>query len=94
VRRAFFVIFLLTLCGTFSTAPGQSLHASGVNNAVLSQIPQRIKHFIDEQAVAGAVTLVASGSDIVEFDALGMADIEAGHPMQKDTIFQGVSKPL
>jgi len=91
MRSASFVIFLLTVCGTFSPAPGQSLHASGVNNTVLSQIPQRIRHFIDEQAVAGAVTMVASGSDIVEFDALGMADIEASHPMQKDTIFQIMS---
>jgi CubicO group peptidase (beta-lactamase class C family) len=55
-----------------------------------------MKHFIDEQTVAGAVTLVASDSDIVEFDALGMADIEAGHAMQKDTIFQimSMTKPV
>ena len=55
-----------------------------------------MKAFIDEQTVAGAVTLVSHGSDIVEFDATGMADIEAGHPMQKDTIFQimSMTKPV
>ena len=55
-----------------------------------------MKSFIDRQTVAGAVTLVAHGSDIVEFDAAGMADVEAGHPMQKDTIFQimSMTKPF
>ena len=70
--------------------------ASGVDQDVLSQIPQRMKSFIDRQTVAGAVTLVAHGSDIVEFDASGMADVEAGHAMQKDTIFQimSMTKPV
>ena len=63
---------------------------------VLSKIPQRMKSFVDRQTVAGAVTLVAHGNDIVEFDATGMADVEAGHAMQKDTIFQimSMTKPV
>jgi CubicO group peptidase (beta-lactamase class C family) len=67
-----------------------------VNNSILSQIPTRIKHFIDTQTVAGAVTLVATGSDVIEFHALGMADIEDSRPMQKDTIFQimSMTKPV
>ena len=67
-----------------------------MNHAVLSQIPQRVKHFIDTQTIAGAVTLVAAGGDVVEFHALGMADIEAGRPMQKDSIFQimSMTKPV
>src|ERR1700684_3329309 len=73
-----------------------SSKTAGVDQQVLSQIPQRMKAFIDRQTVAGAVTLVAHGSDIVEFDAAGMADVEAGHPMQKDTIFQimSMTKPF
>jgi CubicO group peptidase (beta-lactamase class C family) len=67
-----------------------------VNNAVLSQIPLRVKAFIDAQTVAGAVTLVATGSDVLEFHALGMADIDASRPMQKDSIFQimSMTKPV
>jgi CubicO group peptidase (beta-lactamase class C family) len=70
--------------------------AAGVDQDVLSKIPQRMKSFIDRQSVAGAVTLVAHGSDIVEFDATGMADVEAGHAIQKDTIFQimSMTKPV
>ena len=70
--------------------------AAGVDQEVLSQIPQRMKSFIERQTVAGVVTLVAHGSDIVEFDATGMADVEAGHAMRKDTIFQimSMTKPV
>jgi CubicO group peptidase (beta-lactamase class C family) len=55
-----------------------------------------MERFIAERTVAGAVTLVAHGDRVVEFDALGMADIEASHPMQKDTIFQimSMTKPV
>jgi CubicO group peptidase (beta-lactamase class C family) len=71
-------------------------HDRPVNQAILSKIPERMKLFVDNHTVAGAVTLVAYGNDIVEFDASGMADIEAGRPMQKDTIFQimSMTKPV
>jgi CubicO group peptidase (beta-lactamase class C family) len=89
------------LAVALSTAPAQSNakatdKSTGVDQDVLSKIPQRMKSFIDRQTVAGAVTLVAHGSDIVEFDATGMADAEAGHAMQKDTIFQimSMTKPV
>ncbi|MEA2259227.1 MAG: hypothetical protein QOJ51_2052 [Acidobacteriaceae bacterium] len=82
-----------TLSSAFAQSSGK---AAGVDQEVLSEIPQRMKAFIDRQTVAGAVTLVAHGSDIVEFDAAGMADIEADHPMHKDTIFQimSMTKPV
>jgi CubicO group peptidase (beta-lactamase class C family) len=96
VRSASLHIVLLAICGTLLPFTGQSTHAAGVNNAILSQIPQRIKHLVDEQTVAGAVTLIAHGNDVIDFHALGMADIEAGRPMQKDTIFQimSMTKPV
>jgi CubicO group peptidase (beta-lactamase class C family) len=55
-----------------------------------------MKQFIDEGTVAGAVTLVAHGNEVIECHALGMADIEAGRPMGKDTIFQimSMTKPV
>ena len=93
------LLFLLLFA---SSAFGQSNpkttgpKTAGVDQEVLSQIPQRMKSFVDKQTVAGAVTLVSHGADIVEFDATGMADIEAGHPMRKDTIFQimSMTKPV
>ena len=82
----------LAQSNTKTTGP----QTTGVDREVLSQIPQRMKSFVDKQTVAGAVTLVSHGADIVEFDATGMADIEAGHPMRKDSIFQimSMTKPV
>src|SRR5580692_8110138 len=88
---------LVAVGSTLSSAIAQSSgKTAGVDQEVLSQIPQRMKSFIDRHTVAGAVTLVAHDSDIVEFDASGMADVEGGHPMRKDTIFQimSMTKPV
>jgi CubicO group peptidase (beta-lactamase class C family) len=97
VRKLLFSLLFVAIGATLSSAMAQSnAKPPGVNQDVLSQIPQRMKSFIDQQTVAGAVTLVAHGNDVVEFDATGMADIEAGHPMRKDTIVQimSMTKPV
>lgn len=96
MRNSTLSLVLLALCGSLWPAAGQPSRSAGVNTTILSQIPQRIEHFIDTKTVAGAVTLVATGADVVEFDALGMADIEAGRPMAKDSIFQimSMTKPV
>ena len=73
VRKLLFSLLLVAIGATLSSAMAQSnAKAAGVNQDVLSQIPQRMKSFIDQQTVAGAVTLVAHGNDVVEFDATGI----------------------
>jgi CubicO group peptidase (beta-lactamase class C family) len=64
--------------------------------AQLDRIPARMKQFVDDRTVAGAVTLVAHQGKIVEFDAAGFADSEAKQPMRKDTVFQimSMTKPF
>jgi CubicO group peptidase (beta-lactamase class C family) len=97
VQKLLIFLMFVAVGPTLSSAVAQSGgKAAGVDQEVLSQIPQRIKSFTDRRTVAGAVTLVAHGSDIVEFDAAGMADVEANHPMRKDTIFQimSMTKPV
>jgi CubicO group peptidase (beta-lactamase class C family) len=66
------------------------------NRAILDQIPSRMKQFTEDHTVAGVVTLVARRGEVLEFDAQGMADIEANRPMRKDTIFQimSMTKPV
>ena len=68
----------------------------GMSSAQLAKIPQRMKAFVDQKRIAGAVTLVARHGVIAEFDAVGMQDIEAGKPMAKDSIFQimSMTKPF
>ena len=98
-RNTSLVAALLVIAGSYSANAADtnaSKPVASVNQSVLHQIPERMQHFIDERTVAGAVTLVAHGGDIVEFDARGMADIESNRPMQRDTIFQimSMTKPV
>ena len=69
---------------------------SGMSAEQLAKIPVRMKAFVEQQRIAGAVTLVARHGKVVEFDAVGMSDIEAGKPMTKDSIFQimSMTKPF
>jgi CubicO group peptidase (beta-lactamase class C family) len=68
-----------------------ALLAQAQESEILGKIPARLKEFVDNKVVAGAVTLVAHDGKIAEFDAVGMADIEAGRVMKKDSIFQIMS---
>jgi CubicO group peptidase (beta-lactamase class C family) len=65
--------------------------SGAMNKSILVQIPERMKAAVEDHTVAGVVTLVAHNGEIVEFDAQGAADIEKGHPMRKDTVFQVMS---
>ena len=58
--------FLLT------AAMAATLHAAdnGMSTEQLAKIPLRMKAFVDQQRIAGAVTLVARHGKIVEFDAV------------------------
>lgn len=91
---------LIAILMAASTAVGQpapvAAPAPATNDDIVARIPERMRHFVDEKTVAGAVTLVARGDTVVEFDAEGMADVEAGRPMKKDTIFQimSMTKPV
>jgi CubicO group peptidase (beta-lactamase class C family) len=96
VRKLFFLLLFAASAFAQSNTKATTPKTTGVDQETLSQIPQRMKSFVDKQTVAGAVTLVSHGDDIVEFDATGMADIEANHPMRKDSIFQimSMTKPV
>lgn len=88
MRRPIALLVLATL-----TVAAQD---ASLNPTILDRIPSRMKAFVDDQTVAGVVTLVARRGKIAEFDAEGMADIESQSPMRKDTIFQimSMTKPF
>ena len=68
----------------------------GLSAERLERISSTAQRFIDEDELAGAVTLVARRGKVVHFEAYGMRDIEAGKPMQEDTIFRiySMTKPI
>lgn len=71
-------------------------HEVGLSAERLEYISSTARGFIDNQQLAGAVTLVARRGKVAHFEAYGMMDIEAHKPMQKDTIFRiySMTKPI
>jgi CubicO group peptidase (beta-lactamase class C family) len=61
-----------------------------------SAINERLRHFVDNHEIAGAVTLVATRDGIVHVRTIGQADIGRDVPMQPDTIFwiASMTKPI
>src|SRR5262245_51243806 len=70
--------------------------SAGMDEAVLGQIAEKMKTFVDAQQTSGTVTLVARKGKIVHLEAVGMADIEAKRPMAKDSLFAiaSMTKPM
>lgn len=71
-------------------------HEVGLSAEQLERISSTAQGFIDRGELAGAVTLVARRGKVAHFETHGMMDIEAGEPMQKDTIFRiySMTKPI
>lgn len=61
-----------------------------------SSISSSLQRFIDDGLLSGAVTLVAQEGEILNFEAIGLADIQSMTPMQKDSLFwiASMTKPI
>ena len=59
-------------------------------------ITERVRKFVEDREIAGAVMLVATPDRIIHLDVTGKADIGAGKPMRPDTIFwiASMTKPV
>jgi len=70
--------------------------AVDMNAGALAQIPARMKEFVAAGTIAGVVTALARHGKLVEFDAVGLRDIESNAPMQKDSLFRiaSLTKPV
>jgi CubicO group peptidase (beta-lactamase class C family) len=62
----------------------------------LQRINQLVQRHIDAKTFSGAVTLVARQGRIAHFEALGLMDLDAKRPMQKDALFMimSMTKPV
>ncbi len=70
--------------------------AADFDDAALAKIPERMKRFVDEKQIAGAVTVVGNAKGIVRIDAVGSLDLENNRPMEKDALFRiaSMTKPI
>jgi CubicO group peptidase (beta-lactamase class C family) len=76
--------------------PAQRATAQTSATAVLPAVHAAMQKCIDDREVAGSVTLVALGDDIVHLDAVGKADLAADRPMSSDQLFwiASMTKPV
>ena len=68
----------------------------GMSSERLTRLHSAMQALVDDGSLSGITTLVARGGKIVDFQAFGLADIEAGTPMAEDAIFRiySMSKPI
>lgn len=68
----------------------------GMSAQRLTRIDDFMQRYIDDEMVAGTVTLVARKGKVVHFKAQGMKDVERGLEMTTDTIFRmaSMTKPI
>ena len=89
-----FVLTALVLA-SLSLASAQP-ETVGISAERLERVRDFVAREIGEQRIAGAVTLIARRDQVVFYEAAGMADIEAGDVMNKDSIFRirSMTKPI
>ena len=80
------LIVLTVLVGAAFATPAE------IDKRRLDRLDRVIASYIEEGELAGAVVRVAHRGRVVKLSAYGMADREAGVPMQTDTIFRIASQ--
>ena len=85
---------LLVLALSFATTA--ALAQAKKESPRLAPVAERMKAFVDEGEIAGAVTLVAKDGKIVHLDAVGWEDREEKKPMREDSLFSiaSMTKPV
>jgi CubicO group peptidase (beta-lactamase class C family) len=69
---------------------------AGFSSSRLGRIGEVMQRYLDRGELAGLITLVARHGKTVHLERFGMMDLEAGKPMQFDTIFRiySMTKPI
>jgi CubicO group peptidase (beta-lactamase class C family) len=76
IRSFFLALIIAPVCGKSSAAPP--------DNGVLAA---KMRHFVDDGTLAGAVMLVGSRDKILDVETIGYANIATKKPMQPDDLF-------
>ena len=86
----------LALCLMPFAFAAPSPNAPALDAARLAEVPKQFQKFVDEGAIAGAVTLVARHDKVVALEAVGFADLASKKPMKSDNLFwiASMTKPL
>ena len=68
----------------------------GFSASRLSRIGTAMQRYVDQNKLAGLITLVARRGKVAHLERFGMMDLETAKPMQLDTIFRiySMTKPI
>ena len=82
----------ISACGLAKSEPEEV----GISSERLRRINKVMQGYVDENKVAGLVTMVARRGKVAHFASLGTMDIESNKAMRPDTIFRiySMSKPI
>jgi CubicO group peptidase (beta-lactamase class C family) len=95
------VVVLVVACLLASVLAAKEIpvvqpEAVGLSSARLAQMQATARKMVDDEKVAGIITMVARQGKICHFQAYGSRDLEAGRPMERDTVVRiySMSKPI
>ncbi len=90
-RLAFVLLGFATLA-----AVQRPVRAVDFDSAKLAAIPAKMQEFVDQQHLAGAVTVVGTRDGIVSCEAVGRQNLENAQPMAKNSLFRiaSMTKPI
>ncbi len=98
LRKSILLFIILSVPFTFY---GQTLEKAnpedvGFSSERLLRINKKMRDYIDDDKLAGIITLVARKGKIAHFETFGYADIESEKKMEKDAIFRiySMTKPI
>jgi len=89
-------IVLLNLLAVAQDLPAAKPESVGLSSDRLERIATAVQHDIDDNRIAGAVTVVVRHGKVAWFKAQGMADREAAKTMPTDAMFRicSMTKPI
>ena len=68
----------------------------GMSTDRLTRIGTLMQAYVDQEAIAGSVTLIARKGKIIHFEPTGVLNLDTGEPMQNDSLFRiySMTKPI
>ncbi|QBF32036.1 serine hydrolase [Thalassococcus sp. S3] len=68
----------------------------GMDRTRIERVTDQLQALVDQERLAGMVTIAARDGQLVHFETMGVQDIATGVPMAEDTIFRlfSMSKPI
>jgi len=95
-RCVVLLIFIVAPVAWSQELPTAKPEDVGLSSEKLARIGPAVQALVDDQKVAGAITIIARRGKIVYFEAVGKRDVASGEPMERDTIlrFYSMSKPI